>query len=98
MYKAIILSLAKQDIQEAAAWYNTKQNGLGIRFTEDVRKKLLFIRQNPLAAPIRYDEVRTAILDVFPFMVHYSVDEIEKIILVSAIFHTYRDPQEWEKR
>jgi hypothetical protein len=98
MYRVIILSLAQKDIQEAASWYNTKQNGLGIRFMEDVRKKVMFIRQNPLATPIRYDEVRTAILDVFPFMVHYSVDEVKKIIVISAIFHTYRDPQEWEKR
>ncbi len=98
MYKAIILTLAQEDIREAAAWYNTRQDGLGKRFAADVRKKLLFIQQNPFASPIRYDEVRTAILDVFPFMVHYSVDEGMQMVLVSAVFHTYRDPLEWEMR
>lgn len=29
MYKSIILPLAKQDIKEAALWYNNKQKGLG---------------------------------------------------------------------
>ena len=35
---------------------------------------------------------------VFPFMVHYSVDEGQQTVVVSAVFHTYRDPQEWEMR
>lgn len=47
MYRAIILPPARQDIREAAAWYNAKQKGLGKRFTAQVRKKVLFIRQNP---------------------------------------------------
>ncbi len=98
MYRAIILPLARQDIREAAAWYNAKQKGLGKQFTAQVRKKVLFIRQNPKAAAVRYDEVRTAVLDVFPFMVHYSVDEGQQTVVVSAVFHTYRDPQEWEMR
>lgn len=29
MYKAIILPLAKDDIKEAALWYNKQQAGLG---------------------------------------------------------------------
>ena len=98
MYKAIILPLAKQDIWEAAAWYNAKQKGLGKRFTAQVREKVLFIRQNPLAAAVRYDEVRTVVLDVFQFMIHYLVDEVQQMVIISAVFHTYRDPGEWEMR
>jgi hypothetical protein len=75
MYKAIILPLAKQDIKEAAHWYNERQRGLGRRFTQQVRQKVNFIRQNPKAVAKRYDNVRTAILDVFPYMVHFVLDE-----------------------
>jgi hypothetical protein len=38
MYKTVILPLAKEDIQEAAKWYNKRQNGLGKRFTTEVRE------------------------------------------------------------
>lgn len=49
MYKSIILPLAKEDIREAAKWYNTKRDGLGKRFTADVRESVRLIKQNPEA-------------------------------------------------
>ncbi len=98
MYKAIILPLAKDDIKEAAFWYNKQQAGLGKCFTAEVREKVHFIRQNPNAVNIRYNTVRTAVLDVFPFMVHYIIDENNKTIIVSAVLHTSRNPDMWKKR
>jgi hypothetical protein len=94
MYKSLILPLAKQDIKEAAKWYNDRQLGLGIRFTEHVRKKVKFIRQNPKAMAIRYDNIRVSVLDVFPYMIHFSVDDQQKIIVISAVLSTHRDLEE----
>lgn len=37
MYKVIISPLAKQDIKDAAHWYDDKQAGLGKRFTNHIR-------------------------------------------------------------
>jgi len=65
MYDAIILPLGKTDISDAATWYNERQKGLGKRFIIEVREKLISIRQNPKVAAVRYDQVRTAVLDVF---------------------------------
>ncbi len=93
MFKAIILPLAKEDIKNAAHWYNSKQPGLGKRFTAQVRGKVKFITQNPNAAAIRYHGVRTAITDVFPFMIHYTVDDIKKQVVISAVLHTSRNPE-----
>lgn len=90
MYKVVILQLAKFDISEAAAWYNSKQKGLGKRFTNEVRTKVLFIRHNPKASAIRYDEIRCAVLDVFPFMVHYTIEEANKTIIVWLLFFILR--------
>jgi plasmid stabilization system protein ParE len=98
MYKSIILPLAKQDIREAVRWYNDKQIGLGKRFAEQLRKTVLFIRKNPRAVAVRYDNVRTAIIDVFPYMIHYSVDESSSTIIISAVLSTYRSPKIWEER
>ncbi len=98
MFKAIILPLAKLDISEAATWYNSKQKGLGKRFTQEVRSKVLFIRENPKAVAIRYDNTRCAVLDIFPFMIHYTIDEPNKTIIVAAVFHTSLNPERWKKR
>ena len=98
MYKALILPLAKQDVKEAATWYNSKQKGLGKRFTKTVRDKVLYIRQNPQSSSIRYDDTRCAVLDVFPFMVHFTVNDKQKTVVVSAVFHTSRNPDVWKDR
>ncbi len=98
MYKSIVLPRAKEDIRDAARWYNKQSQGLGKRFTGEVRDSVQFIKQNPIASNIRYDEVRTAVLKVFPFMIHYTIDEGKKTVVISAVFHTSQDPQEWEKR
>ena len=96
MYKSIILPSAKEDIKQAALWYNSKQKHLGKRFSASVRNKVLFIRQNPKACCIRYDDVRTSVLDVFPYMIHYTVDEYNKTVIVSAVIHTSRNPEMWK--
>ena len=98
MYSSVILPLAKEDIREAALWYNQQSRGLGKRFTNEVRDRVKFIRQNPTACNIRYDQVRTAVLKVFPFMIHYIIDETTKTVIISAVLHTSRNPEEWEKR
>ncbi len=98
MYKTIILPLAKEDIRDAAIWYNKKQVGLGKRFTTEVREKVHFIRQNPKAVNIRYNDVRAVVLNVFPFMVHYTINEDIKTVVITAILHTSRNPEIWKKR
>lgn len=98
MFSSIILPQAKADIREAAQWYNKQQTGLGKRFITQIREKVHFIRQNPKASNIRYKNVRTAILNIFPFMVHYTIDEKNKTIIISAVLHTSRDPKLWGSR
>lgn len=97
MYKAIILPLAKLDIADAAAWYNSKRKGLGKQFTNEVRSKVLFIRKNPKASVVRYDDTHCAVLDVFPFMIHYTIDDPRKTIIVAAVFHTSLNPDRWKE-
>jgi plasmid stabilization system protein ParE len=98
MYKSIILPLAKQDIKETARWYNERQSGLGKQFTQHVREKVRFIRQNPKAVAIRYDFIRTAVLDIFPYMVHFSVNDANQLVIISAVLSTHRNPEMWEER
>ena len=94
----MILPLAKQDIKEGAIWYNNKQKGLGKRFIQKIRVKVHSICRHPGSSAIRYDNTRTAILDVFPYMIHYTINESQKIVIISAVFHTSLDPDKWHDR
>lgn len=95
MYKAVILPLAKEDIKDAAHWYNTKQNELGKRFTKEVRKRIKFIQQNPETIAIRHNDIRTALVDVFPYMIHFYIDEPKKTVVITAVFGTAENPVKW---
>lgn len=57
-----------------------------------------YIRQNPDAVAVRYDDIRTALLDTFPYMIHFSTSHESKTIAVLAVLHTARDPKSWEER
>jgi len=98
MYKSVILPHAKEDIREAALWYNKQSNELGNRFMDEVRGKIHNIKQNPKTCSIRYDNVRTTVLKVFPFMIHYTIDKVNKSIVISAVLHTSRNPKLWKRK
>jgi len=93
MYRALILPLARKDIRNSAFWYEKQHQGLGRKFMLQVRDKVLFIQQNPESFNVKYDEVRTAILATFPYQIHYSINENNKSVIISAVFHTSRNPK-----
>jgi plasmid stabilization system protein ParE len=96
--KVIILPLAKEDLKEAKVWYETKLKGLGKRFLSEVDKKINFIKINPLASNIRYDEIHTTVLDIFPYIIHYKVELDQKTIVIVAVLHTSLNPKKWQSR
>ena len=98
MYKAVILPLARNDIRDAAKWYNNQQDKLGRRFTEKVRQKVLAITINPYAFTLRYSNIRTVSTDIFPFMIHFAIVEETKTVIISAVLHTSLDSDKWTAR
>jgi len=98
MYGAILLPLAKQDVSEAVQWYNSKQKGLGLRFLENIENQVSIIRKSPKIFPIRYNNIRTCVLNDFPFMIHFTINSTKTTIIIAAIFHTSLDPEMWKLR
>lgn len=98
MYDAVILPVAQEDIRDAVHWYETVREGLGLKFTAQIRKKIILIKTHPKAFAIRYRQMRTAVLSNFPYMIHYQVDDENQQIIVHAVFHTSRNPDIWTSR
>jgi len=97
-YKSVTLLAAKEDLREAAKWYNQAQPGLGKELVARFRVRLSELRTNPLTCQIRYSEVHTALVEQFPYMIHYYVDQQNKTIVVISILHTSQDPKMWNER
>src|SRR5690606_16637688 len=72
-------------------------SGLGRRFHTDVKASFKKLKMHPFF-PVRYDNVHYFLLNKFPYMVHYTIDEEIKIIIVRAVFGTSKDSRIWKAR
>lgn len=88
--------LADLDIRDTIDYYNWKQSGLGDRFFHKLQLKIEKIRANPESYACRYENVRFAKIDQFPFIIQF-INEPGAIIIIS-IMHTSRNPQLWKDR
>lgn len=91
-YKIILLNGAKADIKEARFYYSSLVPGLGKRFKIDLTKIIVQLQNNPQIFGFRFNEFRTAALQIFPYQVHYIIEEGSWTVIIFAVLHAYRDP------
>lgn len=96
-HKIVFSPHAINDIEEATAYYNQHQKGLGKRFVLQVQQTLKRIKTNSFFAAVRYEDVRCAKISTFPFLIHYTIDEINHTIIIASVYSTYRQPL-WKER
>jgi plasmid stabilization system protein ParE len=87
---------AQRDIIEAAAWYEGREHGVGMRFKNEVRSTLRRISENALIFPALDSRVRRALLRSFPYSVYFAVEANSVVIL--AVLHQHRHPDTWKTR
>jgi toxin ParE1/3/4 len=85
---------AMDDIQSAIDFYDQKQVGLGKQFEQELNDYFSSLVKAPFFT-IRYDDVHCLPLKKFPFMIHYTIDEIERKLIIRAVFHTSLSPEKW---
>lgn len=87
----VITPRAIKEIQNAVDYYNSKQNGLGKRFYQDVKRQFSAVSKNPFSRAVRYSDIRFAVLDKFPYAAHYSVEA--NLVIVQGVISMYMDPE-----
>lgn len=91
-YRIVYSHIAKQEIKEAAEWYNKQQKGLGKYLTDDITILQNKIRNNPFFASVEYDVIRSSSCKRFPYSIHYYIDEKRNRIVVLSFFHFSKKP------
>lgn len=94
--RVIFTVFARQELEDAARYYELEYSGLGSRFKEEVRRAALRIAAYPQAWSIERGDVRKCLLHKFPYKLLYSVEEDH--ILVIAVAHQHREPDYWVDR
>lgn len=84
------------ELNDAVAWYEQQQAGLGVRFRSDVREASIRIAGAPLLFPIELEDVRRCVMTRFPHTLRFVVRGDE--IWVVAVSHQHRHPDYWVER
>jgi plasmid stabilization system protein ParE len=87
---------ARQEYDEAVDWYEQQQPGKGVRFIAAVRQVFRRISVNPQFYRVVVLDIRRALVQGFPYCVYYF-EEAHRVVVIS-VFHTSRDPANWQGR
>lgn len=88
--------LAKFEIKEAAAYYESCQEGLGRAFLETIEGDVQKLAANPLHYRKIGRHFRRCLVNRFPYGIIYRVDG--DIIFIAAVMHLKREPDYWKQR
>jgi plasmid stabilization system protein ParE len=97
-YSFVNRPAVKADLQNAVDYYNDISPELAKQFIIRIREAKKHIARTPLGFQIKYNYVRTLQLKQFPYHIHYLVDDNQKHIIILAIIHAYRNPNDYSKR
>lgn len=87
---------AETEFNEAALWYGKQGVGLDIEFLRCIDESINRILRNPESFPITHKQLRKTVVKKFPFIILY--ESLKDEIRIMAIFHTRRNPKNWQKR
>jgi plasmid stabilization system protein ParE len=87
---------AEAEADEAAAWYEAEQPGLGIEFLLELDAAIEKAAENPLAYAPVFLLARRVLTRRFPFAVYFVYDH--DVVEVVAILHQRRASVLWQSR
>jgi mRNA-degrading endonuclease RelE of RelBE toxin-antitoxin system len=87
------------ELDGAITYYNKRSKSTDSRFRSAIKKQLDLLKKAPHTRSIRYDDVRFARIEKFPYAIHYSIDHANNCVLVHSLLCDYQDPDIfWQKR
>jgi hypothetical protein len=92
-YTIDILELAEQDIRDAFLDYESKQDGLGDAFEQEISRCVEYIKQEAQAIQIRQTNIRICFLKRFPFGIHFILENNH--VLITGVYAMKDNPFRW---
>ena len=74
-------------------YYISTNPELATAFLDQIEIAKKYIVDFPEAFQIKYKNVRTVLLEQFPYHIHYILNDSKKQIVVIAVIHAYRNPK-----
>jgi plasmid stabilization system protein ParE len=90
------LAPAQAELMEAVGYYESRKQGLGSQFAEEVKRTIQRILQYPEAWSPISKRTRRCRTNKFPYGVIYQVRG--DVLLIVAVMHLRREPRAWKGR
>ena len=97
-YQIFYFDEVEIDIEESRSCYKATDKKLEERFIEAIENTITRLQAWPKAYAVRYKNVRIAHPPIFPYAIHFYIDDIEDTIVIIAIIHGRRHPDKAKKR
>lgn len=81
----------EDDLKEARDFLNSRRKGFGSKFLSEYRRALKSLQNSPLFQ-VRYKEVHCLPMKTFKYMIHFKIDEQNKMVHIYAVLSTHQDP------
>jgi plasmid stabilization system protein ParE len=88
--KEVLSIQAENELEDALYFYDSISTKIGDNFLNQINECIESILLNPETYKLEFDIYRQAVVKNFPFVIIYT--KIDSIILISAIFHTSKNP------
>jgi len=88
---------AFEDIQEGITYYNQQRSGLGVKFHKMIMSHFKTLESNPYFK-VRYDKVHCIPVKKYPYMIHYTLEKANRLIIIHGVINTNRDPKHWGRK
>ncbi len=81
------------EFQDSVEWYESKADGLGLRFTDEIDSTLERIKLNPDSYQKVVKDIKRIMVNRFPYSLFYTIEK--DILVILRVFHNKRKPIEW---
>lgn len=98
MYNYIVHPIAQQEYETSIEWYAIRSEQTTRNFILNVEKTIAAICLNPHQFRNEYKIFYELGVKKYPFSIIYSIDDSDKIVMITSIFHHKRNPQKKYKK
>lgn len=91
-------SRAKTEYELATQWYRERSESAAENFELAVQEKINILRTSPGRFKRSYKQFHEVALKRYPYSIIYLVNEHEKLVIISSIYHHSRNPKKKYKK
>ena len=93
-YNVVILDSAQEEISQAYDYYASISFSVMQSFDNQLEYVYQTLETNPFFQ-FRYKTLRALPFKSFPYMVFFTIDDVEKLVYIYSVFNTYQDPEKY---